>query len=100
YLDQSSHRTSEQSVANTGGIKMNVYLEQWGDSALLDGWEDEADRYAVGDFLELGYDQVMYWNRDPQRGRGRVMIVDYSGGQVPGQPRYLEQWGDSPLLDG
>jgi hypothetical protein len=28
------------------------------------------------------------------------MIVDYSGGQAPGQQLYLEKWGDSHLLDG
>jgi hypothetical protein len=77
-----------------------LYLEKWGDSDLLDGWEDDGDRYAVGDFLGMGHDQVMYWNRDQQPGSGRVMIVDYSGGQVPGQQLYLEKWGDSDLLDG
>jgi hypothetical protein len=28
------------------------------------------------------------------------MIVDYSAGQVPGQQLYLENWGDSQLLNG
>jgi hypothetical protein len=41
-----------------------LYLEKWGDSPLLNGWEDDNDWHAVGDFLGLGHDQVMYWNRD------------------------------------
>jgi hypothetical protein len=77
-----------------------LYLEKWGDSPLLDGWEDDNDWHAVGDFLARGHDQVMYWNRDEQAGSGRVMIVDYSAGQVPGQVLYWEKWGDSDLLDG
>jgi hypothetical protein len=28
------------------------------------------------------------------------MIVDYSNRQVPGQALYLEEWGQSNLLDG
>jgi hypothetical protein len=77
-----------------------LYVEMWGQSPLLDGWEDDTDRRAVGDFLGLGHDQVMYWNRPEQPGSGRVMIVDYSSRQVPGRPLYLEMWGQNPLLDG
>jgi len=43
---------------------------------------------------------VMYLNRPEQAGSGRVMIVDYSNRQVPGRQLYLEEWGQSNLLDG
>jgi hypothetical protein len=74
------------------------YWESWGDSPLLDGWTDDTDRQLVGDFMGLGHAQVMYVNRDV--GGGKVMVVDYAGGAVPGQVRFWESWGDGPLLDG
>jgi hypothetical protein len=76
------------------------YWENWGQNGLLNGWQDNDDWHMVGDFMGLGHAQVMYLNRDQQPGSGRVMILDYSGGQVPGQIRYLERWGDNGLLDG
>src|SRR6266498_1717869 len=75
------------------------YWEQWGQSPLLDGWEDDNDWHLVGDFIGLGHDQVMFLNRT-DAGDGRVLIADFSGGQPPAQIRYWEQWGQSPLLDG
>src|SRR6266498_3288843 len=75
------------------------YWERWGQSPLLDGWEDDNDWHLVGDFIGLGHDQVMFLNRT-DAGDGRVLIADFSGGQPPAQIRYWEQWGQSPLLDG
>ncbi|WP_437994758.1 M12 family metallopeptidase [Sorangium sp. So ce185] len=74
-----------------------AYWESWGDSSLLGGWLDDADRQLVGDFRGLGRDQVMFVNRQP--GGGKVMIVDYRGA-APGQVAYWESWGDSSLLSG
>jgi hypothetical protein len=76
-----------------------AYLENWGDSNLLDGWEKDGDWHVVGDFLQRGYDQVMFFNRIPGPGLGRVLIADFQAGP-PARPAYLERWGDSVLLDG
>jgi molybdate-binding protein len=73
------------------------YYESWGDSSMLGGWLDDGDVQLVGDFRGLGYDQVMFVNR--QAGGGKVMIVDYKAA-VPGQIRYVESWGGSSLLNG
>ena len=65
----------------------------------FDTWKDQADRRYVGDFMGLGYDQVMFLNM--QRGDGRVRIDDFrvvgSGAPVT---RYEEITAESPLLDG
>jgi hypothetical protein len=80
-----------------GPPAQRAYIESWGDSALLDGWEDDNDWCAAGDFLHLGYDQVMFLNRT--QGGGRVLVADFQAGS-PARPAFLERWGDSPLLDG
>ncbi len=41
----------------------------------FDTWKDQADRRYVGDFMGLGYDQVLFLNM--QRGDGRVRIDDF-----------------------
>ena len=76
------------------------YLESWGQFPLLDGWEDDNDWALVGDFTGAGHDQVMFLNRTNNGGDGRVLIADFSSGQPPAQVRYLESWGQFPLLDG
>jgi hypothetical protein len=74
------------------------YFESWGDSLLLNGWNDAADRRYVGDFLGLGFDQVLFLNRFPSG--GRVMVADFRDGRAPVEPLYWENWSDSPLLNG
>ena len=49
--------------------------------------------------MGLGHDQVMFLNRT-NAGDGRVMVADFSSGNPPAQVKYLEQWGQSALLDG
>jgi hypothetical protein len=83
----------------SGAVSGTVrYLEYWNQSPLLNGWLDDNDLHLVGDFMGLGYEQVMHVNRSP--GGGKVMVVDYRSGAVPGVVRYLEYWNQFPLLDG
>ncbi len=65
------------------------YWEAFGDNKLLDGWLDPEDLLIVGDFLNLGYDQVMLFDRT-NTGAGayfgnnsRMMIVDFRNGKPP-----------------
>jgi hypothetical protein len=74
------------------------YQEGWGDSPMLAGWLDQGDHHLSGDFMGLGHSQMMHFNR--QVGGGRLMILDYAAGAVPGQVKYWEDWGQSPLLNG
>jgi tyrosinase-like protein len=73
--------------------------ESWGQDPLFNGWQDDNDLQLVGDFLHLGYDQLLSVNRT-DAGDGRIMIADFSGGQVPAQVRYWEAWGQDPLFNG
>jgi hypothetical protein len=75
-----------------------LYREAWGQSTLLDGWLDENDLRFAGDFMGLGYEQVMFINRSG--GGGKIMVVDFSAGVAPALVRYLEVWGQSAVLDG
>lgn len=71
------------------------YWQNWGESQMFDGWQDDIDRWMVGDFLGRGYDQVLCINRNGAG--GKLMIVDFSG-STPAIP-YWEQWGQYPWLD-
>ena len=69
-----------------------------GASDWLDGW-DEADQIQLsGDFMGLGYDQVLFINRTG--GDGRAMVVDFAPGAPDGGIRYFEPRGLNPWLDG
>ena len=74
------------------------YLERWGDSPVLDGWHEPGDVQLAGDFVGLGYDQVLFINRAAKG--GRVLIADFKAGRPPAAVRYLERYGQSKLLDG
>jgi hypothetical protein len=84
---------------SSGQVPAQVrYWEDWGQHPLFNGWHDDNDWVLVGDFMRLGYDQLMSLNR--QEGGGRIMIADFSSGQVPAQVRYWEDWGQHPLFNG
>ncbi len=75
-----------------------TYLEPSGSSTLLDGWTDEDDACLVGDFLDRGFDQVMFFNRDPSG--GRFMIVSFQSDSGRAEVLLAEQWGAFNWLDG
>jgi hypothetical protein len=72
--------------------------EEWGDSDWLDGWDDSAQLQLSGDFMGLGYDQVLFINRTG--GGGRAMVVDFAPGAAGAKIRYYEPRGLNPWLDG
>ncbi|NBD08842.1 M12 family metallopeptidase [Corallococcus silvisoli] len=74
------------------------YEEQWGVSALLDGWHNPGDIQLQGDFRHLGYDQLLLINNSGVG--GRVMITDFRDGVVPTEVRYHEAYGQSAVLNG
>jgi hypothetical protein len=75
-----------------------LYMEIWGQSSLLDSYHDQGDLQLAGDFMNLGYDQLLFINRSG--GGGRVLIADFSDGAAPATALYREVWGQSALLDG
>ncbi|MFP2907693.1 M12 family metallopeptidase [Pyxidicoccus sp. 3LFB2] len=88
-------------VVNYGALAVpgvSGYTEQWGQHLLLSGWIDEGDDQLVGDFMGLGYDQVLFINRDG--GGGRLMVLDFKSTQVPGLMRGYEAYSESTLLGG
>ncbi len=74
-----------------------LYWENWGDHAELDGWHDPEDLQLVGDFMGVGYDQVLFIHRTG--GGNRVLIADFRQGP-PIRPYYLEAWGQYAELNG
>ncbi len=74
-------------------------LSSW-TSTTFNGWQDDGDQQFAGDFLGLGYDQVLFFNlftatgEPVQRGSsaGRVKLMDFSGSQP--ESRYDESWND------
>jgi hypothetical protein len=76
------------------------YLEDYGLSHALDGFQDPGDRAFVGDFLGLHRDQLLLLD---QSGTGRmVTILDFGLGwtrpsyiEVDGQPTLAPGWHDS-----
>ena len=74
------------------------YLENWGQSNVLNGWTDPGDLQLAGDFMGLKHDQILFINVNPQG--GRVMIADFSSGKPPLQVKYWENWGEEKILDG
>ncbi|WP_158622199.1 M12 family metallopeptidase [Corallococcus sp. CA047B] len=88
-------------VVNYGGLTapgVAGYTEQWGQHLLLSGWIDEDDDQLVGDFMGLGYDQVLFINRSGDA--GRLMVLDFKSTQVPGLMVGYEAYSESTLLGG
>ncbi|WP_163999260.1 M12 family metallopeptidase [Pyxidicoccus caerfyrddinensis] len=88
-------------VVNYGALAMpgvSGYTEEWGQHPLLSGWIDEDDDQLVGDFMGLGYDQVLFINRSGES--GRLMVLDFKSTQVPGLMRGYEAYSESTLLGG
>ncbi|MBK7537978.1 MAG: VCBS repeat-containing protein [Myxococcales bacterium] len=63
-----------------------------------------ADKQVVGDFKQLGRDQVLSINFEHGFGERRLMISTFNSsaplGSPPPAPLYSELWGASTLLDG
>jgi hypothetical protein len=82
----------------TNTMPLVVYDEAKADSTLLNGWNDAlGDRAFAGDFTGLGRDQVLFLASSGPG--GRAMVADFAGAK-PAAVRYLENWGQSTLLDG
>lgn len=75
-----------------------MLLEEWGVDDWLDGWDDDRQIQLSGDFMGLGYDQVLFINRTGDN--GRAMVIDFTSGAPDGGIRFYEPRGLSPLLDG
>ena len=71
------------------------YWENWGESNLFNGWLDADNTQLVGDFMDLGHDQVLFINRNTTY-NGRVMIADFSKGKPP-SIKYYSTWNDKEL---
>lgn len=73
------------------------YLSTYTDDPLA-GWHDSDDALVVGDFRNLGHDQLMFVNRDGIN--GRVMIGDFSDGVAPTDWVYYEAYSWGVQLNG
>ncbi len=80
----------------TKGIAATFVEPAWVDS-WLDGWTNDNDACLVGDFLDRGFDQVLFFNRTPEG--GRFIIASLSGPKAP-EILLAEDWGASDWLDG
>lgn len=108
FLDRGHDQLLLINRSGTGGRVMIVgfetgqpvvhYLESYGQDISLNGWHDGEDGLLVGDFFGDGHDSVLFVNRGP--GNGRILIADFSDGQVPITWRYFEAYSDGVLLNG
>ena len=62
-----------------GGQPQAIFLENWGDSTLLNGWHDPEDLQLVGDFMGLGHDQVLLGNRAEG---SSIAVATFAGGNT------------------
>ena len=76
------------------------YLENWGDSSKFSGWLDANDTQLVGDFMDLGYSQVLFVNHG--KNGGKIAIIDFgkSGGKPPALTKFVDRWNGSDLFEG
>jgi hypothetical protein len=74
------------------------YHEAWGTPNSFEDCSEPDDKLHAGDFLGLGYDQVLCLNRASTG--ARVKILDFHTGVAPAQVRYVEASGFSTLWDG
>jgi hypothetical protein len=49
--------------------------------------------------MQLGHDQLLLMNRT-NAGGGRIMIADFSTGQLQAKVHYWENWDQHPRFDG
>jgi len=59
------------------GQPRHLYVENYGDSTVLNGWLDTGDVLLVGDFLRRGHDQLLCCDRSG--GAGGLLIVSFHG---------------------
>jgi aqualysin 1 len=86
-------------------VGTEMHRENWGGPSTVDGWDGPEDRLYAGDYLALGYDQLLAINGDPQRRGGRLAVFDFTkpvsvGGAKVATIRYWESFGQNPALDG
>ena len=74
------------------------YWENYYYNPLFDGWLAPDDLHFAGDFMKLGYDQLLSVNMSGQG--GHLMVADFSAGKPPAVVRYWEDYGNNPLFDG
>lgn len=74
------------------------YLEKWGESSLFGEWLAANDTQLVGDFMGLGYSQVLFVNH--RHKGGKIMIADFSQGKPPASVRFREYWNNGIIFQG
>lgn len=80
---------------STPPLAQIAYDEIYGQSTMLAGWMDTNDRFAVGDFLSIGTDQLLMINNAASG--GRVQLLDFSDGAMPAYRWRLYNYGDAAL---
>ncbi len=82
-----------------GKLSMTKEISLGGDSARVAQWLDDTDLQYAGDFMGLGYSQVLFINRNhTTEEKEKMMIVDFSK-EMP-SIKYQENWGESSLFGG
>ena len=72
-----------------------------GDSARIARWLDKDDLQFAGDFMGLGYSQVLFVNRNHTKDeKEKLILLDFSNRKSTSSIKYLENWKESSLLSG
>lgn len=73
------------------GKARHLYVENYGDSPVFNGWLDAGDVILAGDFLHRGHDQILCCDRSG--GAGGLMIASFQGKKrAPADVLYTETW--------
>jgi len=81
--------------------EMTEFSEIEGNSTLLSSLLDDKDKQFAGDFMGLGYSQLLMINCNHTGAKEpKIIIADFSKGKKSASLRYLENWGESALFGG
>jgi hypothetical protein len=81
--------------------EMTEISEIEGNSTLLSSLLDDKDKQFSGDFIGLGYSQLLMMNcKHTGAKEPKIIIADFSEGKKSASIRYLENWGESAYLGG
>ncbi len=73
------------------GQARHLYVENYGDSPVFNGWLDSGDVILAGDFLHRGYDQLLCCDRS--NGAGGLLIASFQGKKrAPADVLYTDTW--------
>jgi len=101
FMDQrgTSRAVSRSTILDySTGTAQQLYLEAAGASSWFNGWNTPDDVIVAGDFLNLGYSQLLLISNHWGANVPRAAVIDFKSGTP--QQTVLENWGADSDLNG